>query len=358
VESEKDGAESLGCDCLLWVDGPYRTVAQFLKEAEVRGCCRRMSSWPSWVRPGETRVFLAHRNGHERTDYGSIFGYFVLDGVGILGGPEEPDDSPAPPRLPPTEDEPPRPRSPEPPRRPPVGSPPSGGGSSDDGSYEISLDQALQEAERLCGTRSEEGAVYFVDALARRIDSMFGEALAQSEVVQGGAAGSAVAAAPTFREVVERVGPSPGPEIPQEIENCARERGALVVLEPPFPSFQRIPQAAFRDLMRIDGDKLLARIAAAYEQSDTNRIVRIAYHRTAVGKRKTKAQLVTDLAEDLQASKAFAGSVWSAFAELIATELKARQWMTLTGVGTLRVKTADDSKQVTFKPSQVLERKI
>jgi nucleoid DNA-binding protein len=345
---------ALGGDCLLWIDGPYKTVAQFVKEAETRGCCRRMSTWPPWVRPGETRVFLAHRNGHVRTDYGSIFGYFTLGGVGILGNPKKPRSPRKPPKSPP-EDRP----LPKPPEQPPGPRPPTNGGEPPrDGGYEISPNQTPYEPDRFCGARSEEGAIYFVDALARRIDSMFGKALGQQAAVRGGVPGDTAPSSHTFSEVVKQASPPPQPRVSETIEGHAHGRGALIVLEPPFPSFQRIPQAAFRDLLRIDGDTLLERIATAYAQSDSNRVVRIAYHRTVTGKRKTKAQLVTDLAEELQASKAFSGSVWSVFAEMIATELKKREWMTLTGVGTFRVKTANDSKQVTFKPSEVLGRKI
>jgi DNA-binding protein HU-beta len=71
-------------DCLIWVGQSYKTVGSFIKEAEKRGCCRKVPFWPSWAIPGETRVFLAHPDGSERTDQGSIFGYFYLYGVDII----------------------------------------------------------------------------------------------------------------------------------------------------------------------------------------------------------------------------------------------------------------------------------
>jgi DNA-binding protein HU-beta len=71
-------------DCLIWVGQSYKKIDSFISEAERRGCCRKVPFWPSWVIPGETRVFLAHPDGSERTDQGAIFGYFYLYGVDIL----------------------------------------------------------------------------------------------------------------------------------------------------------------------------------------------------------------------------------------------------------------------------------
>lgn len=80
-------------DCLIWVgSGSYGTVARYVKEAETRGCCRRIPNWPSWAKPGETRVFLAHRDAFRRPDRGVIFGYFVLHGVDIILDQKDCDD--------------------------------------------------------------------------------------------------------------------------------------------------------------------------------------------------------------------------------------------------------------------------
>lgn len=81
--TELRGADMSCHDCLIWIGQTYPTVESFLEEAECRGCCREVSSWPDWVIPGATRVFLAHRDGTRRSDQGSIFGYFRLHSVGI-----------------------------------------------------------------------------------------------------------------------------------------------------------------------------------------------------------------------------------------------------------------------------------
>lgn len=72
-------------DCLIWIgDGFYPTVASYVREAESRGCCRQVPNWPAWLKRGETRVFLAHRDGHACCDTGAVFGYFVLRGVDVI----------------------------------------------------------------------------------------------------------------------------------------------------------------------------------------------------------------------------------------------------------------------------------
>lgn len=57
----------------------------FVHEAEWRGISRKISPAPSWVRPGKTRIFLAHADGCRSPSHGKIFGYFVLRRVEIIG---------------------------------------------------------------------------------------------------------------------------------------------------------------------------------------------------------------------------------------------------------------------------------
>ena len=71
-------------DCLIWVGNSYFSVEQYLTEAEERGCCRKIPFWPSWMKKGQTRVFLAHHDRFTCPDKGVIFGYFVLDGIGVI----------------------------------------------------------------------------------------------------------------------------------------------------------------------------------------------------------------------------------------------------------------------------------
>jgi len=77
-------------DALLWVGSShhqYRTVQQFETEAELRGCCRQLDSVHGWLRPGASKIFLAHRDGHKGPNRASMFGYFVLHRLEIIVSP-------------------------------------------------------------------------------------------------------------------------------------------------------------------------------------------------------------------------------------------------------------------------------
>jgi hypothetical protein len=83
-------------DAILWIGQSYATILCkqapeacyfgprhvprrcFAHEAEIRGCCRKIPKAPSWLVPGKSRIFLAHRDGQEDPAQGCIFGYFVL----------------------------------------------------------------------------------------------------------------------------------------------------------------------------------------------------------------------------------------------------------------------------------------
>jgi nucleoid DNA-binding protein len=74
-------------DALIWVGSSPKkteTVNEYLKEAKLRGCCRRLPRIPSWAEFGKTKVFLAHRGKHKVPSRGSIFGYFVLHRIEII----------------------------------------------------------------------------------------------------------------------------------------------------------------------------------------------------------------------------------------------------------------------------------
>src|SRR6267143_2076481 len=74
-------------DAVLWVGNSphqYRTVQQFQTEAELRGCCRQLDCVHGWMKSGESKIFLAHRDGHTDPATASLFGYFVLDRIEII----------------------------------------------------------------------------------------------------------------------------------------------------------------------------------------------------------------------------------------------------------------------------------
>ena len=442
-------------DCLIWIGGPYQTVDQFVKEAEQRGCCRKVPSWPSWVKPNKTRVFLAHRDGHDRTDRGSLFGYFIPHGVDIIltqekceqyknllskyrAAREEPKDLKPlldfwhgefhGKRLPISLPENPGGRPGEPPikrstRKPHgplnddsddeaetpsssdndffieflldfvISCEPNGDGSGAAG-YGISNDQTALEADRDCGSRPGTlgaPAFYLVDALAREIESIFCEILkklikeeleqrqkgksgkkktAQKEVVQelkrnaqGNTQKGLWQGIPEFEQAVRRAFSKrkKWATIPDELSRIASTRGALVVFKKPYPSFRRLPQAAFRGLLRIDGDQLLKEIQAARASRSQTREIILPYYRAGLDdgrNKKSESQLITQLAQEWQASKSFVENIWESFLGMITDELQKTGRITLTNVGTLSVKGKAGTKQVKFKPSDVLKRKV
>jgi hypothetical protein len=70
-------------DALVWVSNDpekYPTIRDFVIEAELRGCCRQLSQkpYPTWLKPGKSRVFLVHRDELRRRDQAAIFGYYVV----------------------------------------------------------------------------------------------------------------------------------------------------------------------------------------------------------------------------------------------------------------------------------------
>lgn len=87
-KGDGDSRSANACiDGLLWVGNApkkYKTVDDFLKEAQLRGCCRQLPHVPIWAIFGKTKIFLAHRDKHKVPSRGSIFGYFVLHRIEII----------------------------------------------------------------------------------------------------------------------------------------------------------------------------------------------------------------------------------------------------------------------------------
>jgi hypothetical protein len=72
-------------DLLTWIgEGAYSTVDEFIKEAGLLGCSRRLPGLLSWSVPGRTRVFLVHRNGSQDPAYGSIFAFFTINSLHVI----------------------------------------------------------------------------------------------------------------------------------------------------------------------------------------------------------------------------------------------------------------------------------
>jgi nucleoid DNA-binding protein len=409
-----------GGDCLLWIDGDYQSVERFVVEAEQRGCCRKVATWPAWVSRG-SRVFLAHRHENVRTDTGSIFGYFPLHGVDVILDSQSHDkyknlrttfrtrrDDPEPllefwrdqfrgrglpidtRRRSHDEDTRPRPHDEhvvdflidlvfdcE--------------DDGDDGfGRGIPTDQTDLEADRDCGSRPsgwdrdddvERGnpcpAIYLVDSLAREIEDVFCEILKEllkderkkrrrkSETAELKTRvrkeGERRLGIPEFDEAVtEAARVTIRPSVPRGLSGHAHTCGSMVVFEEPYPSFRRLPQASFRGLLRVDGDQLMKEIVAAYRRSSRDRTVLLPYYRGEIpveGKR-TKRDLVADLAIERQATKQVVEDFWGSFVDMITRELVERGRVTITDVGTLSVRDWRGEREIKFRPSTVLSRKL
>ena len=55
-------------DPMLWVGNAphqWQSIGEFVKEAQLRGCCRKLPFLTGWMKFGETKVFLAHRDMHK-----------------------------------------------------------------------------------------------------------------------------------------------------------------------------------------------------------------------------------------------------------------------------------------------------
>ena len=267
-------------DCLVWVGRSYPTIADYIKEAERRGCCRQVPAWPSWVVPGVSRVFLAHHGNSSDRGRGEIFGYYVLAGVDVIVPPGSP--PPTTPRqilrrL----------------REWPVDPPPSVPKSPVPGGLAITTDLTELEEARDCppdGLRispkkapGHRPALYFVDRLERAIAERFrawlfaelgtGRKRAKLSLLRQAAASRPAnrkrqAGHPAFIEIMSAEARRVRVRVPKKLAGRASARGALVVFNEPYPCFERRPMAAFRGFIRIDGQDLLDQITSGKSPVD------------------------------------------------------------------------------------------
>lgn len=75
--------EPVAGDCLIWIGRSYPTVQDFVAEARLLGCSRKVPCWPAWLRQG-SRIFLAHHADAEGPAQGVVFGYYRLGGVDVI----------------------------------------------------------------------------------------------------------------------------------------------------------------------------------------------------------------------------------------------------------------------------------
>jgi len=74
-------------DAMIWVGSQphqWQTIDEFVKEAELRGCCRHIPCVYNWMKFGKTKIFLASKDKRKEWSRGSLFGYFILNRVEII----------------------------------------------------------------------------------------------------------------------------------------------------------------------------------------------------------------------------------------------------------------------------------
>lgn len=455
---EGDGdikAVNVCIDALLWVGNApkkTKTVDEFLKEAQLRGCCRKLPSVPGWAKFGKTKVFLAHRDKHKVPSRGSLFGYFVLHRVEIITRNEvaqslsEIQDSKIPwPRnvkdyvthikkwkekgYPRQEIE----------RRLkemlqksyPIDLA-SGKTSEELGSTELEdimklIDRSTKklierlirkliekwlrrdnggsfppddstkgEGPRLCSKRKGPGSVYAVDALCAAVHDTHRQLLRQYLSAESKKSGK------NEQEILRRIQQENSPQrwrgwlkykrnhkwnvqdllerykgpfyeavklhfrpdrrpkypIDPRLRSKASNYGELIVFKKPFPILEKAPQAAFRGIGRIDGDKLIDQIARHMGKKALVPTIYFCKAKKPPGRPPqmivTKEELATWLAQELHVSKACATRLLDKVSLKTREQLQRFQKFKLPGIGTIRLQGKKTRKKIKFFPAKAI----
>ncbi len=282
------------------------------------------------------------------------------------------------------------------------------------------------ENERLCGLRPFEtektsrrvsrSALYVIDALTRAIDELFCELI--KEIVKEGLKGvirptsdkradarrraeaverleklrddliarttarAATGSLEEFDEAMRRAGKRRlgAPKVAPILAGNAKVDAQVVVFETPYPIFDRRPRAAFRSLLVIDGDKLLAEIAATYDPKRVRELGDLRARKVTIPflreeeKPATHAALVDELATRCRIQKALANELLGSFTEVLGDELRDNRRVAIGGLGVFtareraerwgtnpatgeRIKIPERT-HVHFRASQALKRRL
>ncbi len=249
----------------------------------------------------------------------------------------------------------------------------------------VSTFQSSLEAARCCGFRpggevapgdrsdadfwwSQTSAVYLVDGLTRGIDESFCELLKKlikDAVKEAGKSLEAIKSlhrnllaeaegrparsgrrrgAKVFDQALEQAVAKGGftPTVPSGLEGHCHLQGALVLFDPPYPTYHQRPSASFRGYQRIDGDDLLNQIVANYQGQDRevelpffvdesrplkwSTIVALLAKRTGMGRaqaRRALNALRELISEELMADKDGSHKVWISGLGTFDTRLSA-----------------------------------
>jgi len=441
-------------DALLWVGNApkkTKTVEEFLKEAQLRGCCRQLPFIPSWAEFGKTKVFLAHRDKHKVPSRGSLFGYFVLHRVEIITRNEvaqslsKIQDSKIPwPRnvkryvtrikkwkekgYSPQEIE---RRLEEMLQKNYIIDFASGKTSEepkpivledvmklidqstkelierlirklikkwlkrDNGGCFPSDDSSKGEGHRMCSIRKRPGSVYAVDALCAAVHDTYRRLLRQYLSAESRKSGKSEQEilqrikkenqeswkgwvkykrkhkwnvqdllerykGPFYEAVKTHFRPDRQPKYPIDprLRSKASNHGELIVFKKPFPILEKAPQAAFKGICHIDGDKLIDQIA---KHMGKKALVPTIYFCKAkespsrpLQKIVTKEELATWLAQELHVSKACATRFLDKVSLKAREQLQDFQKFKLPGIGTLRLQGKKARKKIKFSPAKAI----
>ena len=263
--------EPVAGDCLIWIGRSYPTVQDFVAEARLLGCSRKVPCWPAWLRQG-SRIFLAHHADAEGPAQGVVFGYYRLGGVDVILRRKDYERyraaSPAE-RVEFWEKTRPRGGLPEPAKlvaefllcceKPPRGLRGLGCGFSEDPPSLVRARDCGDDGLRKPGEGGRP-TFYLIDAMARAVMEEFCRRLKKvltrrsvrdlrKEARKDRVKRNRQKGLPEFEAALQRV-------------HARRAESPLVLFRQPYPIFEHAPHAYFRGITRIDGDELLARIRA------------------------------------------------------------------------------------------------
>ncbi len=225
---------------------------------------------------------------------------------------------------------------------------------------ETPVNLKLFESEEYCNRRLIPGSIYVVDALTAEITDRFTKELEKIHLKQD--FDKAVndekkkdyirQGAEKFKEVVENIkqGRKSKTVIPGILEGKAELQGELVLFNNPKPILERFDKAAFRNILRLDGDDLIDQIAKGVPRP------KISYCSNSEAER-----LLVNMSQELRINKAFAKRILKTLHEIAKNELKECRRFKLPDFGTFSIvqrKATTGINPRTKKPISIPAKKV
>lgn len=194
-----------------------------------------------------------------------------------------------------------------------------------------------------CSKRKDPGAVYLVNALSSEITDQYHEKfyewlLNKGPIDNPGKSRKELIEIQKSKESKE-IYPEEGNELfrmaqKKILANRKPKDGELIIFDEPYPIFQRLPRAAFRNYFRIDGDKLLEQIKKG-GKTVTPVIPYCTGSEIEKGKPMTKEQMVIKIVTEANLTKTVVNKVLCQLSELVPDELNRAEAITIPGLGKL-----------------------